>query len=178
MKIYKNLIIALSTCLLLSACAVNHPIGNDRIQDDSRVDFLVSNKATKQQVYLLLGQPSDVLYEPSFKTSKWIYYGGTFGVLHGVAEVTLVQTTMSGHNVTLKKETLIFNESNKLIKRHLEVKTDKFRVWDSGKLLDHVKNDEKPARVKAEMERLGLKFDQQKAGAVSDADYFFVKNRS
>lgn len=168
----KKLLIAVAFAMSLAGCTTIE-MGSTKITDPEVTAQLVQQKATKKTVYITLGQPHDVLYENQNTEgglSQWIYY-----FIHtetsGVTLVPVVGLFAGGINSDTTKITYFFNKKNQVYKTKHDAFSGYLNQWQGmAQLGSAAEQDKKPQRVKKEMEKLGLPFDETKAAEVTGVE--------
>ncbi|NJM37752.1 MAG: outer membrane protein assembly factor BamE [Akkermansiaceae bacterium] len=121
---------------------------------------------TKKEVRAFLGQPHDVRKQVG--GSRWTYYMVKTS-MNGMAFIPVASLFAPGMNVSTTISHVEFDSNGKYIK------SDSMNSWDRqnafaalGRAADSFKNDQQEARVRAEMNQLGVAFDQKEATKAKD----------
>ena len=160
---------AIACCSLLVACAPIQ-VGQQKIKDNSLSEVLVQRQVSKKEVYVRLGQPSDVRYSADkADASYWYYYAADFsftpatyvpfvGLLAGGVDALVVQRIVSfDKNKVQNIETKYY-------------KTTKNQWAGIAESSDALRKNQKSARVSEEMLKLHLPFDSTKAIELADIE--------
>lgn len=154
MKFYT---ILLSVFVLLAGCA-DVEMGNDAANDFGRYTQLEKGASTKQTVYSLFGQPSDVNYSTD-GTSEWIVVSVQTRTA-GVTFVPFIGILAGGQRQNIRESTFSFDR----LGRYTSVETKQQSVYENqwAMLGRAGASFNSPAfqRVEAEMNKLGLPYDK------------------
>jgi len=167
---------AILFCVLtfLSGCASN--IGNRNITDVGRFLNLEKNKSSKADVYKEFGQPHDVEYTPGDSGSFWTYYF-TKTTMNGATFVPFVGLVAGGLNTDTTVTDFFFDQKGAYVKVGSSNKAKYVNSWVGlAKSAHELSTDKKAERVKVEMEKLKLPFDQKIANSVKDIGAVADKN--
>jgi hypothetical protein len=162
----KNAFLAIAI-LCLPACATNY--GSDQIQDFGKFTSLEKDVTTKQIVYEEFGQPHDVTY---FQTgeSAWDYFRVKMS-MNAATFIPFVGLVAGGNDADASIATFFFDEVGKYQKVQTSSKKQYVNQW-VGMATVAAKNDEMD-RVREEMEKLELPFDQDLARKMKGTSELF-----
>jgi hypothetical protein len=140
--------------LFLYGCTFTY--GSPKLKNMGNYLTLEKGQSSKLDVHSRFGQPYDV--QPVQSGSTWVYYYGTSRI-HGSTFVPFVGLVTGGNNVDTTKITVFFDDKERFSSVETQDEAQYVNQWVGiGKSLVPFENPEN--RVRAEMQRLNIPFDQ------------------
>ena len=163
-KVLVNLAAITGISLLAMSCA---QVGNVKAVDAGTLSSLKKGVTTKKEVHSFLGQPHDV--RPQTSGSRWTYYRVT-SKMNGLGLIPFAGLFLPGMNTTSSISHIYFDPGYRFSKSDINSSWDMQNpVAQLGRSADSFKNDQQNIRVREEMTKLGLPFDEKEANMVKDA---------
>lgn len=152
----------IAAALMASGCATN--VGTQAVNDFGRYHQLQAGVTTKRQVHDLFGQPHAVAQIVETGESVWSY----FNIRERTSAITYVPYVgmlAGGSDIDSVRADFYFDRNEAFLRSQREERSRYKNMWLG--LGDAVTPSGEIARVRAEMERLGLPFDERQAALVA-----------
>jgi len=150
--------------MMSTACATN--FGSAQVQDFGRYSQLEKGKTDKPGVHELFGQPQDVNYLQSGE-SAWTYYQVSM-TTNALTYIPFVGLLAGGSDANTTVATFFFDPLNIFDKAQTSQKAQYVNMWVGMSTL--AANNDEMTRVRNEMEKLGLPFDEAFARQMQGTD--------
>lgn len=159
-----KVLIAAASALLLStgACATN--TGSQSVNDFARYQQIQNGETTKVQVGRIFGQPAGIREVAETGESIWSYYQVT-SRMNPSTFIPFVGMVTGGNDLDITQADFYFDPNEVLIRSQREQRSRYVNQWLG--MGDAMTRSGQVDKVKAEMERLGLPFDEREASIVA-----------
>lgn len=153
----KPLLIVVVLALASSACATR--AGNDQINDFSKFQALEVGTTSKADIHREFGQPYDVAYSETGE-STWLYYMAVMR-MNPLTVIPFVGLVAGGSDADARVAQFWFDAESKYQRNTSRTKSAYVNMWTG--LAQVANSNVEATRTRAEMEKLGLPFDQKQA---------------
>ncbi len=161
--VLQKLAILATISLFTASCAHQ---GNVKATDAVNLSSLRKGVTTKKEVHASLGQPHDV--RNLSDGSRWTYYKVTTS-MNGMAFIPFASLFAPGMNVSSTIGHVYFDSKSRYSKSDVQSSWDRQNAFSAlGRASDSFKNDTQESRVRDEMNKLGVAFDQKEAIKAKD----------
>ena len=162
-SVLQKLAILAIASLITVSCAQQ---GNVRATDAENLSSLRKGVTTKKEAHAALGQPHDVRKQSD--GSRWTYYKVTTS-MNGMAFIPFASLFAPGMNTTSTIGHVYFDSNSRYTKSDVQSSWDRQNAFAAlGRTSASFRNDKQEARVRDEMNKLGVAFDQKEAAKVKD----------
>lgn len=160
----RTLIVAALGALALTtgACATN--AGSQSVNDFSRFQQVQNGVSNKVQVANVFGQPAGIREVPESGESIWSYFQVT-SKMNPTTFIPFVGLVTGGNDLNITQADFYFDRNEVLIRSQREQRSRYQNQWLG--IGDAFTRSGQVAKVKGEMERLGLPFDAREASLVA-----------
>lgn len=151
--------------IFLTACAT---YGNKKLDDVNSYLNLREGHSTKDDVYLVFGQPHDVRYaEGDPPQSMWVYYK-MHTRISGWTFVPIVGMLAGGDAREATRAYFTFDPEARLVRIQTKKQDDYENMWaGTARKISRLMEEDQAQRVEKEMSKIGRPFDKKTADSVS-----------
>lgn len=164
MKHFNLRVLALLPVALLSACS---SVGNKLMMEPISMLEPISTSITKSAVVESMGPPWDILIEPEYGTTGWLYLYMKKVVSNPLTYVPYAGFLLGGGDVTIYTRFYCFNSDDAFTGRVMsKEKMYKSIFSEYAAMFDSSAMKERKARLETENEKYGFEFDPEKKASV------------